>query len=289
MSKIFRIESHIVPPLDTQERLSNYAIGIFNTIPSRKGIKKAIKNGLVTINGQQGFTGDFIKGGETLELLQSDKELKKPLIHIPLKVLYEDDFLAIVNKPPGILVSGNKKWTLQNALSPHLKLSTQKDALLRPEPIHRLDYPTSGALLIGKTAAAVIELNQLFENRLIEKTYLAVTIGKMPAKGVINTPIDDKEALSHYQVLETVSSPKYGCFNLVELKPETGRRHQLRKHLASIGNPILGDLLYGKENLLLKGKGLYLHAYTLTFKHPFTQKPVKGKAELPKKFEKLFF
>lgn len=282
------IATYQVPEGIDATRLSDFATGIFNTIPSRKGIKKAIKNGLVTINGQQGFTGDFIKGGETLKLLQSDKELKKPLIHIPLEVLYEDDYLAIINKPPGILVSGNKKWTVENALSPHLKKSTQNDALQRPEPIHRLDYPTSGALLIGKTASSVVALNKLFENREIEKTYLAVNIGKMKKNGKIDHEIDDKNARSSYRVLDSVASPKYGQFNLVELKPETGRRHQLRKHLAAIGNPILGDLLYGKEGFLLKGKGLYLHAASLKFIHPFTQQQLLINAPIPKKFKKLF-
>lgn len=282
------IESHLVPLLKKQERLSDYAVGIFNTITTRKGIKKAIKNGLITVNGKQGFTADYIVGGELIELYQSDVIQKKPIIHIPLEVTYEDDFLAVVNKPPGILVSGNKKWTLQNALLPHLKASSQQDALQRPEPIHRLDYPTSGALLIGKTAGAVIELNQLFENRKIEKTYLAITIGKMKKSGEINSEIDDKNAFSRYTVLDNVASPKYEQFNLVELQPETGRRHQLRKHLASIGNPILGDLLYSKEGFLLKGKGLYLHAASLSFTHPFTQQQLLITVPTPKKFKKLF-
>lgn len=276
-------------PLEVEPtRLSDYAVGIFNVLPTRKGIKKAIKNGLVTVNGQQGFTGDYITGGEVIELYPNHLDAQKPIVHIPLDVLYEDDELAIVNKPPGILVSGNKKWTLQNALSPHLQPSTQQDALLRPEPVHRLDYPTSGALLVGKTAKAVIALNQLFENRHIRKTYLAVTIGNMPSEGSMDTPVDEKDAKSFYKVLETVSSPKYGCFNLVELSPETGRRHQLRKHLAGMGNPILGDLLYGKEGLLLKGKGLYLHAASLKFIHPFTHEALKVTAPTPKKFVKLF-
>lgn len=282
------IESHLVPKLENQKRLSDYAVGIFNTITTRKGIKKAIKNGLVTINGQQGFTADFITGGELIELFRADESTNKPIIDIPIEVIYEDDFLAIVNKPSGILVSGNKKWTVENALLPHLTKSTQKDALQRPEPIHRLDYPTSGALLIGKTAKSVVVLNKLFESREIEKTYLAVSIGKMEINGTINLPIDDKNSTSLYTVLETIDSPKYGCFNLVKLTPETGRRHQLRKHLASIGNPILGDILYGTEGLILKGKGLYLHAYSLQFNHPFTKEEIVVKVPAPKKFKKLF-
>jgi len=288
LANLLKIESYQVPPLEQPIRLSDFTPGIFKKISSRKGIKKAIKNGLVTVNGKVRRTGDYINGGELIELHQNRTITNKPTIDIPLEVIYEDDYLAIVNKPPGIIVSGNKKWTLENALSPHLTQSTLDDALQRPEPIHRLDYPTSGALIIGKTASAVIALNKLFETREITKTYVAVTIGKMDTKGVIDFNIDDKQSLSYYTVLASVNSPKYGCFNLVELKPETGRRHQLRKHLSEIGNPILGDLLYGKEGFLLKGKGLYLHAYSLNFIHPLTMENINISIDLPKKYKKLF-
>ncbi len=288
MSLFSPIEIHHVPPLEHKERLSDYAVGIFNTISTRKGIKKAIKNGLITINDQKGFTADFVNGGEKIELFRKNEAQKKPTINIPIEIVYEDDYLAIVNKPPGIIVNGNKKWTVENALRPHLKLSKQQDALLYPEAIHRLDYPTSGALLIGKTSSSVVALNKLFENRTIKKTYLAVSIGKMDKEGIIDLPIDTKESRSCYTVLATVDSPKYACFNLVKLTPTTGRKHQLRKHLSSIGNPILGDLQYGKEGFLLKGKGLYLHAYSLEFTHPLTNKGVAVKVPAPKKFRKLF-
>lgn len=288
MSPKIVLESYLVPFNINKSRLSDFAVGIFVTTTTRKGIKKAIKNGLIFINGKQGFTSDYITGGELLELYQPDISKTKPLIHIPIEVIYEDDYLAIVNKPPGILVSGNKKWTIENALLPHLTISTQKDALQYPEPIHRLDYPTSGALLIGKTICSTVELNKLFESRAIDKTYLAVSIGKMKPEGIIDLPIDNKNSRSFFNVLNSVVSPKYNYFNLVKLKPETGRRHQLRKHLASIGNPILGDLVYGKEGFVLKGKGLYLHAYSLKFTHPFTQEIIEINAPIPKKFKKLF-
>ncbi len=144
------IETYEVPKMDIRERLSDFAPGIFKTVFSKKGIKKAIKKGLITINGDQGYTSDYIVGGETIALYRSTISKSKPTIHIALDIIYEDEYLAIVNKPPGILVSGNKKFTLENALPSILKKSSQPGALERPEPIHRLDYPTSGALLIGK-------------------------------------------------------------------------------------------------------------------------------------------
>lgn len=285
--KIQKRESIIVPPLEQPQRLSDYCVGKFHTITSRKGVKKAILKHLVFINEKPGQTGDFVQGGETITLYQTMAS-QHPELDIDLDVLFEDDHLAVINKPPGILVSGNKKWTVQNALENNLKKSTRQDALTRPEPIHRLDYPTTGALLIGKTVSSVTTLNNLFETRKIEKTYTAVCIGEMPKTATISTPINGKQADSSFNVLHTVPSPRFEYLNLVELKLGTGRRHQLRIHLSNIGHQILGDLTYGNPEKLLKGKGLYLHATSLEFLHPFTQENIKIEAPLPKKYGKIF-
>ena len=287
-SELIKIESHKVPKLDNRVRLSDYTPGIFNSIFSKKGIKKAIKKGLVTINGEIGYTADYINGDETIELFQSEIPTKRPSITIPLQIVYEDDYLAIIKKPAGILVSGNKKYTIQNALSNSLKKSKQKDALVYPEPIHRLDYPTSGALLIGKTTQAVILLNKMFEQQKIKKKYLAITIGNQEEKGIIESPINEKPSKSEYKIIKSIPSRKYGCLNLVELIPHTGRTHQLRIHMSTIGNPILGDLKYGKEDLISMGNGLYLQSSHLSFIHPFTNREVETAIPLPKKFSKIF-
>ena len=287
-SDLIKIETHKVPKLDNRIRLSDYTPGIFKNIFSKKGIKKAIKKGFVTIDGDVGYTSDYIVGGETIELFQSKTPQNKPTINIALEVVYEDEYLAIINKPSGIIVSGNKRYTLENALPNVLKKSGESDALHRPEPIHRLDYPTSGTILIGKTSQAVILLNTMFEERTIQKTYYAVTIGLQNESGFIGTPIDEKPSKSEYNVISSLDSRKYESLNLVELTPHTGRRHQLRIHLASIGNPILGDINYGKEDLIGKGNGLYLHASSLGFKHPIIDKEVSAVIPLPKKFQKLF-
>ena len=166
--------------------------------------------------------------------------------------------------------------------------STQAD-VCPPKPIHRLDYPTTGLLLIGKTRTSIIALNKLFEQKKIEKKYLAVSIGKMKSPyGIIKDDIDEKEAESHYQVIQTVASERFEYLNLLELSPKTGRRHQLRKHLATLGNPLLGDKEYGIEGLILNGKGLYLHAYSLDFIHPITEEVISIKDSIPKRFRKLF-
>ncbi len=281
-------ETIIVPLQLEKRRLSDIAADLFKSLPSRKSIKKAVKNGLVWVNGKVGHTGDFISGGEMLELIEDENKVAKPVVNIPLKVIYEDDCLAIINKPAGILVSGNKRLTLENALPCNLSQACTDDALSHPEPIHRLDYPTSGALLVGKTRASVISLNKIFEERRIRKKYLAVTIGEMPSEGVVEKEVEDKPAKSAWRVLQSVESPRFTFLNLVELTLFTGRRHQLRIHMASIGHPILGDAIYGIEGLILKGKGLYLHSYSLEFMHPHSKEPFEMKAPVPAKFLKLF-
>ena len=194
----------------------------------------------------------------------------------------------MIRKPAGILVSGNRFKTIANALAQNIKQSNLPDATT-PQPVHRLDYPTTGILLVGKTRSSIRALNKMFEDNEIKKTYYAVTIGEMGLRRKIISKIDGKESQSNYTIKESVPSKKFGILNLVKLKPQTGRRHQLRKHLSSIGNPILGDKEYGIENLILSGKGLYLHAYSLKFTHPFTNKKVHIKDKLPQRFKKIFF
>ncbi|GGF79890.1 RluA family pseudouridine synthase [Wenyingzhuangia marina] len=279
-------ETHTSPNLPYGIRLSDYAVGIFASIPSKAGIKKAIKKGLILVNNQRGVSGQFIVGGEKIELLEDENLIKKN-IDLALEVLWEDDYLAVIYKPAGLLVSGNKAKTVTNALPFNLKPSTQENAV-KPQPVHRLDFATSGLLLIGKTADSIRELGKLFENKTIQKTYEAVTIGKMKNQGTINFPIDGKESLSSYLLLKTVNSERFEKLNLVQLTPHTGRRHQLRIHCAHIGNPILGDVEHGIEEKILKGKGLFLHAKSLEFTHPYTQEKLVIQKETPAKFNRLF-
>lgn len=284
-SKIL-IETHTISPQQQPIRLSGLQAGTFASIPSRKGFKNAIKKGLVNLNKEIAKTSDFVCGGELVEIYQA-KETAKPTIDLQLEVIFEDDYLAVVNKPSGITVSGNKKWTLENALSFNLKKSTQTDALIRPEPVHRLDHPTSGALLVSKTSSALARLNRMFEIKTIKKTYLAITSGKMPAKGKIDSLIDGKDSETNYEVLNSVSSDKYESLNLVKLSPLTGRRHQLRIHMAGQGTPVVGDREYGKEGKILQGKGLFLHSLSLCFIHPVTSRQLLIEAKIPPKFNKL--
>ncbi len=281
------VESHSVPLQEKPIRLQEYAVGIFNTIATRSALKKALKKKLVLVDGKIATTALFIHGGQRIELYQSDEKTALKKLILPLEVLFEDNHLAIVYKPAGMLVSGNTFVTIANALTQNLQKSNQLDAV-RPQPIHRLDYPTSGVLLIGKTSSAITTLSKLFKNKEVRKTYHAITIGNMEQHGIINFPIDEKIAHSEFEVLASVKSERFSVLNLIKLLPKTGRKHQLRIHLSKIGHQILGDKDYGNKDLILKGNGLYLHAKTIEFKHPFTQDLVTVSKELPKKFIRIF-
>lgn len=235
------LATHIARKQNTSIRIQEYGVGIFETIPTKSALKKAIKKGLVFVNGKKASTALLIKGNEKIELYEVIIDINSPKkkFDITLKILFQDEYLAIINKPAGVLVSGNSFATINNALPQVLKKSNLPDATI-PRPVNRLDYPTSGLLLIGKTASSIIKLNKLFELKLIQKTYHAISIGKLPKNGEINTPIDTKIAFTKFSVLKTVPSDCFGYLNLIELQPLTGIKHQLRKHLFSLNSPILG-------------------------------------------------
>lgn len=268
-------------------RLQEYGVGIFEAVPTKSALKKAIKKKCVSVDGVIASTATLITGGERIILtIPEDPTPKKQLI-FPLKVLFEDEHLAAIHKPAGIEVSGNKFKTIANALPQNLKPSSLSDATT-PQPAHRLDYATTGIVLVGKTNNSIRALNKLFEDKLVSKTYYAVTIGTMEPRGTISSDIDGKPSQSEYKLMDTVPSERFDTLNLVKLHPKTGRRHQLRKHLHGLGHPILGDKDYALEGLLLKGKGLYLHAYSLEFTHPFTNEIIHLTDELPEKFCRIF-
>ncbi len=282
-----KTEIHQVPQLAKPIRMQDYGVGLFTAAFTKSALKKALKKRYIKVNGLVANTATFIRGGETISITIPEEVSPKKKLILALTVLFEDEYLAVIHKPAGILVSGNSFKTIANALPQNLKRSTLPD-VATPQPVHRLDYATTGILLVGKTSSSIRALNKLFENKEVKKTYYAVAIGEMEASGSITTEVDDKKSLSNYTLMKSVPSVRFGKLNLLQLEPETGRRHQLRIHLSSIGNPILGDKDYGIENLILNGKGLYLHAYSIEFKHPFTNEELSLKDELPERFTKLF-
>ena len=284
---IHSTEVHRVPEIPSPVRLQEYGIGIFPAAFTKSALKKAIKKGLIRVNDTIATSGTMLNGGEHLSLSPAAEARPMKKLIFPLKVIYEDDHLAVVHKPAGILVSGNRFKTIANALPQNIQPSTLPDAAT-PQPVHRLDYATTGVLMIGKTNSAIRALNGMFEDKRVEKSYYAVTIGEMKKSGTISTEVEGKKSRTTYTVLESVFSKRFGHLNLVLLSPQTGRRHQLRKHLSSINNPILGDKEYGVEGLVLTGKGLYLHAHSLWFIHPFTKEALLIKDEIPQRFKKIF-
>lgn len=276
---------HHVPEQVEPERLADYAKGIFPQYPSKTAIKKLIKRSELWVNEHLGTTATYIKGGEIIKV--AIPQAKATTLKLKLEVLHEDDHLAIINKPAGLLVSGNRLVTLANALPQNLQSSPCQDACT-PWPVHRLDYGTTGVLVVGKTSQAIRLVSEQFQSQQVKKLYYAICIGEMPAEGRIEKSIDDKTALTNFKVLDHVHSERFQKLNLVQLKPDTGRRHQLRKHLSALGNPILGDRDYGFEGLILKGKGIYLHAFSISFLHPHFQHQVEFSAALPKKYGKIF-
>lgn len=286
--KIIKIlQSHIVPKSIDHIRLQNYAPKVFETyIPSNSGIKKAIKRGLFLINGEIAQTGNWVNFGQVIELIEDPSVMPK-VYEFNLEVLYEDEHIAAINKPPGITVSGNNFKTIFNALPFNLKKSEELDTLFKPTPVHRLDNQTSGILLIAKTKTAQVSLGNQFSNKTIQKVYTTIVNGEVSNIKTINSSIENKKAETNFEVLEVINSLNYKKLSLLKVYPKTGRTHQIRIHLSSIGHSILGDKLYGIEGEIHKGKGLFLAASEIIFSHPKTFETIHLKIEVPNKFNSL--
>lgn len=279
------IERHTAPLMTSPIRLSDYLVEVFLTVPTRKGIKKAIKKGLVLVNGEVGTTGYWVQTGDEIALLAEEVAVKK-VFPLELPVVYEDEYLAVVHKPSGYPVSGNYYKTIQNALPHNLKPSPLRDAFIQPQVAHRLDAPTSGLLVVAKNRATRVTLGRMFEAHRIYKTYHAVAMGKVAQSGRVHISLAGKKSVTHFNTLQVKRSLKSDWLSLIKIRLETGRMHQIRRHLSAIGHPILGDALYGTEGHILKGKGLFLCATGLALAHPVTALPLTFSIELPTKFLK---
>jgi len=280
------LKTHIVPDGTPPTRLLDYVLEIFPEMTTRSSAKKALKKGAIKTDGELRPSGWWIKPGMKLELF--DPELNPPkTLPMKLEIVFEDEFLAVVIKPAGISVSGNKYVTIQNALMFNLKPSVSDDAMPWPKPVHRLDFSTSGLLLIAKTQKTIVELGRQFDNKIIKKRYRAIVSGKLPDYGVVESPVNGQPAQTVYHSIDHIPSPMTEWITLVNLFPETGRTHQLRIHMASLGHPIVGDKQYTVDQPLLKGKGLFLAAVEIGFVHPVTKEMMKFTIDHPSKFDAL--
>ena len=277
------VEQHLVSQSANNERIEAFLFQTFFRLGTKKSAKKAVKRSLVKIDDSICLPGERVSTGQDVKLLISEKE--KPPYNLDLKILYEDEFIAVIEKPPGIKVNGNSFKTVENALIGNLKKSDEFDKLSQPRPVHRLDVPTGGILLVAKTEHALVNCSKQFENKIVKKRYRAIAIGKIEKEGVIDFPIENREAKTKYIPLLSIPSLKNGYLTLLDLIPITGRRHQLRIHFSKIGNPILGDKEYGVDGLILKSKGLFLWAVELSFKHPVNGEDMTISIDAPPKFK----
>ncbi len=276
------IETHIVPAGVSTIRLQEYLVAIFETIPTKSGIKKAIKRGEILLNQQPANTGDWIYPGQIIELYQT--EVLTKIFKLKLEIIYEDEYLAVVKKPAGYPTSGNYFKTIANALRFNLKKSSAKDSIA-PTPAHRLDNPTSGLLLIAKTGKTLRALNRQFERKEIQKEYKAIVHEKISEDKILDKALDEKASQTIVKPISFIEH-KSGNFSLISAQPLTGRTHQIRRHLAGSGFPILGDTQYGKKSTM-DFKGLFLTATGLKFNHPETRRFMEFDIPLPKSFLKL--
>ncbi len=279
-------ETHIVPAISKEIRLQEYAVSIFSSVTTRSAVKKAVKKGLILLDHRPAQTADWIHEGQRIDLLKPEVYRKK-IFELKMDVLFEDDFIAVVHKPPGYATSGNFFKTAQNALPFNLQPSIELDALPFPLPAHRLDTPTSGILLCAKTKKSLVALHKAFAAKKIQKHYYALVHNKFLDPLEINTPLEGKPA-------KTIAKPfkyfqlKNGNFSLIEAIPLSGRTHQIRKHLSQKAYPIVGDKEYGIEEIgIFSNKLLYLFAGKIKFQHPIHQEELEFELRLPKRFRNL--
>lgn len=250
---------------------------------SRTSIQKLIKEKLVFVNGKNIKPNVILEIGDEITVSIPDKkEITLVAEDIALDIVYEDDYIIIINKPRNMVVhpaAGNEEHTLVNALLNHCKLSMINSE--RPGIVHRLDKDTTGLIVCAKDDETHLKLVEKFSNREITKKYLAICNGSFSKdNGLIDKPIgrdekdrkkmsvkskSGKEALTEYNVL--ISNLKY---SLVDVTLHTGRTHQIRVHFSSLNHPIVGDETYGNKNEKIKANGQMLHSYYLEFSHPIT-------------------
>ncbi len=283
---------------DSGRRLDHY---LQEHLPqfSRARLQDWIKQGRATVNGAPAKPSVTLRGSETIDVEPADlAPLKAAAEDIPLEVLYQDADVVAINKPAGLVVhsgAGHDSGTLVNALLHHFQSLSSAGGDERPGIVHRIDKDTSGVLLVARTDAAHRNLSAQFASRKVEKTYIALVQGvvkqdhgKIESK-IARDPVrrvrmttrlgEGRSAFSEYRVIR-----RFEKFTLLEVKIGTGRTHQIRVHLASIGHPVAGDRLYGAS---AAGRGrFFLHARTIRFASPSTGETVTVEAPLPGELER---
>ncbi len=281
---------------------------------SRSQAKNLIEMGIILLNQKKTKPGIRLKSGDLISgIIPMAQPLSLEPEPIPLNVLYEDSSIIVIDKPPKMVVHPapkNPSGTLVNALLYHCKDLTGINGIIRPGIVHRLDKDTSGVMVVAKNNEAYQGLISQFKNRTVEKVYIAIVSGKFEKmEGMIDSdigrhPVERKrmstrtkkgrKALTMWKVLE-----EFQNFTLLEIHPKTGRTHQIRVHLSSIGHPLLGDPLYGKKknylitddsklkNLIIKMGRQALHSHSLEFNHPETGERVRFYSPIPQEMKEV--
>lgn len=264
------------------ERLDRVALALFAPLASLSQVRKLARKGKVRLDGQVVPPMSTASPGQRLEI-----ELPEPVLpglHLPLPVVYVDDWLAIVHKPAGLVTSGWQRVTLANALPDLLPPSPRPDAMAQAHPVHRLDARTRGLVVVARTHGADVALGLAFQEGRVEKRYRALLRGALHGEGFVDEPVEERAARSRWRSVQVTPAPLTGHLTTVDLWPETGRKHQLRRHMAALGHPILGDGRYTVDGPLLRGQGLMLAAVALTLPHPATGQPLTVQVDEPEKF-----
>jgi len=277
-------ESITVESIQTEIRLCDYCKNRFINLPSGKSLKKALDHRKIFVNRNSVHATTMIKSGDLLELHIDEVQSTSP--EIAFHVYYSDAYLAIIEKPAGLSSSGNLSKSVQHYVASQFAKSEAPDAIFPARIVHRLDKSTSGLMIIARTAEALMKLGQAFEEREIGKKYLAIVHGKIENLGSIDTEIEGKSAHSAWVKLNDIVHSNTN-FSLLELSPTTGRKHQLRIHLSSLGHAIAGDQEYNELGKTIIGRGMLLHAFSLIFRHPITNEEMYFESALPKRFKKL--
>jgi 23S rRNA pseudouridine1911/1915/1917 synthase len=265
-------------------RLDQLVSQIFPAFPTRASARKACERGEVAVDGWLSESCRWVRPGYEVLWVAGAETRQMRVLERPIPVLFEDDQLAVVHKPAGMPTSGHWARTLERTLPVNLRRCTLPDALPTPRPVHRLDAPTSGLVLVAKTRSAHAALGQAFEGRRVRKRYRAIAIGKLEGEGTIEEQIEGRPAKSRYVAVEHSQALRTEFITTLDLFPETGRTHQLRLHLAQIGHPILGDTAHGLPGCTLYGKGLFLCATGLGFEHPQDGRLIEMELDEPEKF-----
>jgi 23S rRNA pseudouridine1911/1915/1917 synthase len=317
------IRTFTADPAAANLRLDQY---LAHAIPdiSRARVQLLIEAGQVRVDGHTAKPKQKLHGGESIEIegTPHPAPLHATPEDISLDIVHEDPHLAVINKPAGMMVhagAGNtppngidnrNSGTLVNALLFHFNKLSDIGGDLRPGIVHRLDKQTSGLILVAKDDSTHRKLSEMFSQRQVAKTYLALVHGHLKKGDItVNLPIArdlvrrtrmttrrplsdpaSRPAVSHIHVLERITGP-YGPFTLVEVRIETGRTHQIRVHMQSLGHPVVGDTLYGAPHVIpglppeLNLDRNFLHAARLSFTHPQTHKDIDISAPLPAELE----